>query len=608
MPLLESSKLIATYLLCQTKLSSISYLSNSKVPKAKTVEQYCFPFLKKPTASYILEDLINYAFLTKNKKLAEKLYKFAIKNSNLISKKNFFEILTLKSLLNGRFLELILYAQKAFYEGSDNPRILILVALSSEIWGDVETFYKAVRKLYEEGKDIEKFTDDFFKEEVFPLNAKTIKIGEKLLKILPDEEYFIKFAQRLEQAEKFEEEEKVLKEGIELYPNSKDLQKLLIRYYILTNRVDEAHKLALKYNLERYFYLQAINFSFYFPLLKRYADEALKKYPNDKELLRAIQTKYIFLGYVEGINKLENILFSQKNKDIEDLTLLITAHFVFKGHLNGNEIKFIETFYKKNPQKPEAQLLKILKDLQFGKVKEAKNILNRLKNNYPLLSDYLKTIYNGLYRYFYSKDYDTFYLENPILRIVYLELLYHLKKKIYLSVVENLIKKTKSPKLCSLYSVPAWKAGDLETTLKVSESCLQKFKKDAELLNSVGYLMLLINPKKYLLQAEKFLKEAYKLDPNNPAIYDSLGWLYYYKGEYSKALKWFKKVLEKNSDDPVEYYHIAVLLTHMKQPCKARKYLQKAFELKNNYPIPPEPDIYQKMEELKKKLNNLCSK
>lgn len=612
MPLFESSQLIAAYLFCQSTLkNTLSAPENLKTSNQKIVEQYCLPFLKSKTAPYVIESLISYAFFSKNKNLANKLYNFAAKNRQYISKRTYYEILTLKSFLKGQFLEASITAKKAFDLGSNNTHILLLVIFSSVSLNDAESFYKAVKELYEQGKNIEPLTDDFFKKKIFILDEKTVEVGKKLLTLLPKESYFVDFAKRLEQAGRLKDEEEILKEGLQLYPNSKDLQKLLINDYILTNRINEAKKIASKYQLEKYFYKAAVILSPSVSLTMKYADEVLKRYPNDKELIETVLFKYIFLKYSQGLEEVERILFSQKSKDIETLAILIAAKFAFEGHLNRQEMQFIENLYKNSPNVPEIRLLKALEDIQKKNLQEAQELLKTIKkSDYSNFSPYLKMLHDALYRFLFSTDFDELssgaYSLYPIFAPIYLGILYHLDKKIYLDVAKRWASETIYPESCIGYTDIAWISGDLKTTLQIAKICLRRFKNNAFILNSVGYIMLLLNPTKYLEEAEKLLMEAHKLAPNNAAIYDSLGWLFYYKGEYLKALKWLKKSIEKEPNDMVVYYHIAVVLTHLNRPCEAKKYLRKAFELKGSYFLTPEPGLLPKLELLKKRLQKLC--
>ncbi|HAM39603.1 MAG TPA: hypothetical protein DCP53_09470 [Elusimicrobia bacterium] len=68
----------------------------------------------------------------------------------------------------------------------------------------------------------------------------------------------------------------------------------------------------------------------------------------------------------------------------------------------------------------------------------------------------------------------------------------------------------------------------------------------AQAYNYLGYTWADKNIK--LDEAEKFVKIALSIDPENPAYIDSLGWIYYRKQKYNEAIELLKKASEKIND------------------------------------------------------------
>ena len=58
---------------------------------------------------------------------------------------------------------------------------------------------------------------------------------------------------------------------------------------------------------------------------------------------------------------------------------------------------------------------------------------------------------------------------------------------------------------------------------------------NAYALNALGYF--LVDRNERLDEAEDYLLKAYQLLPNDPAITDSVGWLYYRLGDYTKSIE-----------------------------------------------------------------------
>lgn len=75
---------------------------------------------------------------------------------------------------------------------------------------------------------------------------------------------------------------------------------------------------------------------------------------------------------------------------------------------------------------------------------------------------------------------------------------------------------------------------------------------------------------------------------DSPSAADTLGWVYYQKGEYSLALNLLERALkfqqEQNApDSPDIHYHLGLAYQKMKQPVLARQHLERALKINPNY-------------------------
>ncbi len=93
---------------------------------------------------------------------------------------------------------------------------------------------------------------------------------------------------------------------------------------------------------------------------------------------------------------------------------------------------------------------------------------------------------------------------------------------------------------------------------------------NATALNALGYSLADHNIK--LSEAATYLQKALQLEPDNPAIIDSMGWLKYRLGQYEEAEKLLRKALKLSGNDPEIYLHLI-------QTLKARGQLQEAAAL-----------------------------
>jgi tetratricopeptide (TPR) repeat protein len=84
------------------------------------------------------------------------------------------------------------------------------------------------------------------------------------------------------------------------------------------------------------------------------------------------------------------------------------------------------------------------------------------------------------------------------------------------------------------------------------------------------------NGKKDLDRALSYAQKAQSLNPANPYILDTVGWVCYKRGESNKALEWLQKAQSKAPRHPVICYHLAMVYYQMGNKAKAKEFLQLA--------------------------------
>ncbi len=117
--------------------------------------------------------------------------------------------------------------------------------------------------------------------------------------------------------------------------------------------------------------------------------------------------------------------------------------------------------------------------------------------------------------------------------------------------------------------------GELEDAIDQYEIAVKRWPDSALSLNALGYT--LADRTDEYKQAEKLIRKAVKLDPENPAIIDSLGWVLYKLGRYEEALAELERAYEK-FDDPEVAAHIVEVLAAMERDDDALEILEKAEE------------------------------
>ncbi len=116
------------------------------------------------------------------------------------------------------------------------------------------------------------------------------------------------------------------------------------------------------------------------------------------------------------------------------------------------------------------------------------------------------------------------------------------------------------------------------------ENAVQNMKRTIELNpthsnahNFLGYMYA--TQGKSLDEALSHLQKALSVQPKNGYFYDSLGWIYYKRGESERALEELKKAVVYTSPDPVLYSHLGDIYFSLKSYSKADKAWRNALSL-----------------------------
>ncbi|MCK5385597.1 MAG: tetratricopeptide repeat protein [Gammaproteobacteria bacterium] len=111
---------------------------------------------------------------------------------------------------------------------------------------------------------------------------------------------------------------------------------------------------------------------------------------------------------------------------------------------------------------------------------------------------------------------------------------------------EALTQLTDNNRLIYARALTAEKLGQIDLAVKDLESIVKREPENAQALNALGYT--LIDKTEHLEKGLGYIKRALKLEPDDPAIHDSMGWAYYRLGQYDEALKYLKRAFEKLKD------------------------------------------------------------
>lgn len=126
--------------------------------------------------------------------------------------------------------------------------------------------------------------------------------------------------------------------------------------------------------------------------------------------------------------------------------------------------------------------------------------------------------------------------------------------------------------------------GDHDLAVVQMEKILAQNPNSARALNFIGYSWADRGIK--LDEAEKLIRRALELEPDNGAIIDSLGWVFYQRRQYAEALKWLMRANEKIPGDPEISAHLGDAYCAQGNRKKALDYYQQALRALEQNPRP----------------------
>ena len=128
--------------------------------------------------------------------------------------------------------------------------------------------------------------------------------------------------------------------------------------------------------------------------------------------------------------------------------------------------------------------------------------------------------------------------------------------------------------------------------LEAYSAIVKNSPKDPNALNAYGYV--LTNYSNNYKKAYKLIKKAIKLDPDNPAIIDSYGWILYRMGKYKEAEEELNKAYQLYKDPEIAFHLIKVLLkTNKKERAKNIFTEARVLFMDNKYLIDINEDVFE---------------
>jgi len=123
------------------------------------------------------------------------------------------------------------------------------------------------------------------------------------------------------------------------------------------------------------------------------------------------------------------------------------------------------------------------------------------------------------------------------------------------------------------------KNGQTDDAIEQMQKVIELDSKHADALNYLGYTYADNGIR--LEEAEALIRKALEQKPENGYIIDSLGWVYYQKGMYEKAVEYIEKAARLIPDDPIVLEHLGDVYEKLGESQKALDFYQQALEKKS---------------------------
>ena len=132
------------------------------------------------------------------------------------------------------------------------------------------------------------------------------------------------------------------------------------------------------------------------------------------------------------------------------------------------------------------------------------------------------------------------------------------------------------------YSLLAERYDKIDSLVVHLEKGIEIFPDNADLLNTLGYLIAKYGLEDKYDLSEELLTKALELQPESAMIWDSMAWLHFQKGFFKKALKAMEIPLKSKIEHSEIAYHLGEIFLKLDKKEQAEKYLKQAIELAND--------------------------
>ena len=138
----------------------------------------------------------------------------------------------------------------------------------------------------------------------------------------------------------------------------------------------------------------------------------------------------------------------------------------------------------------------------------------------------------------------------------------------FYNIVTALVPPPSNPQILYSYALAAEKSGQFEVMEKTLKTLIERNPNDIQALNALGYSLADRNVK--LKEAYELILKAHNLDPKDPFILDSLGWVNFRLGNNELALKQLQDAFRIKPEADIAA-HLGEVLWTLNRPIEAEE-------------------------------------
>jgi len=347
-------------------------------------------------------------------------------------------------------------------------------------------------------------------------------------------------------------------------------------------KVEQALKLQPEWDKALAFQAQIAVMSGDFPKAVGFLRNVYLKYPDNQKIGKMLAQLLIKTGDYDEAGKVYQKLVEKDPKDFESSLALALVHMQLDREKEAEEI--LKKLLDQDEWREQARFY-------LGKLEEKRDNLKKALNWYdqvreePFSFEAGIAAVNLLAR---DKQYDeagsrlqsmrdSFPKEKTRIILMQAELLNQQKhyQAAYDVLTSALAEQPDSRELLYTRALIAERIGKLDVLESDLKKILAQYPDNAEALNALGYTLLGFPSR--LTEAETYLQQALKLQPDEPVILDSYGWLLFKQGKAEKALEYLEQAYAKQKENEIAA-HLAEVLWSLGRKDEARKLFDKAFK------------------------------